>query len=97
MTKAEQSHLNRVANIGCIVCRIHLNVFSPCHIHHIRHGMGMGQRNSNYNVIGLCPPHHQTGGHGVAFHAGKEAFEENFGTELELQERLNELLAVGVL
>ena len=57
----------------------------------------MGQRNNNYNVIGLCPPHHQTGGHGVAFHAGKEAFEENFGTELELQERLNEFLAVGVL
>lgn len=92
MTKAEQSYLNSVASIGCIVCRIHLKVYSPAQIHHIRHGMGMGQRNSNFNVLPLCPPHHQTGGHGVAFHAGRKAFEENFGTELELKAMVDELV-----
>lgn len=96
MTKAEQAHLNAVSNLGCIVCRLYLGVFSPCHIHHIRQGMGMGQRNTNYMVLGLCPPHHQTGGYGVAFHAGKKAFEENFGNELELWEKQNELLGVSV-
>jgi hypothetical protein len=38
-------------------------------------------------VLGLCPPHHRIGGHGVAYHAGPETWEENFGTERELLEQ----------
>lgn len=81
MTKAEKEHLNKIASLGCIICRM------PCEIHHLRHGMGMGQRNSHFNAIGLCPNHHRTGGYGVAFHAGKKAFEKKFGTEIELLEK----------
>lgn len=86
MTKAEKLHLSRVADLGCIICH------QPAEIHHLRTGMGMAQRNSNFNVIPLCPLHHRTGGYGTAFHAGKKAFEQNFGSELDLLTRVEKLL-----
>ena len=86
MTKSERQHLSKVAELGCIICRM------PAEIHHARHGMGMGQRNSHFNAIPLCPNHHRTGGHGVAIHAGQKTFEANFGTELELLEKVKERL-----
>jgi hypothetical protein len=82
LTKAEKQHYARLTEIGCLLC------FQPAEIHHIRHGMGMGQRNDYLNTIPLCPSHHRTGGYGVAYHAGRVAFEQNFGTELELLEKL---------
>lgn len=33
-----------------------------------------------------------TGGHGIAFHAGKQAFESKYGTERELLAQVNQLL-----
>lgn len=86
MTKSEKLHLSRVADLGCIICH------QPAEIHHLRTGMGMAQRNSNFNVIPLCPLHHRTGGYGTAFHAGRKAFEQNFGTEEELLKRVKGLL-----
>ena len=86
MTKAEKLHLTLVAELGCIICH------QPAEIHHLRTGMGMGQRNTNFNVIPLCPLHHRTGGYGTAFHAGRKAFEQNFGTEEELLKRVKGLL-----
>ena len=82
-TKQEREHLSAVAEQGCILCA-HLGYGkTPAEIHHLRRGMGMGQRNSNYNVIGLCPEHHRgaTGYHGL----GRRAFERTYGvTELDL-------------
>jgi hypothetical protein len=92
MTKAEKLHLSRVAEFGCIVCR-NLNYgFSQAEIHHLRYGVGAGQRNNHYNTIPLCPAHHRIGGHGTAIHAGKLAFEAKFGTERELWFQVNGLL-----
>lgn len=83
MKKAERAHLNRISEQGCVLCR-HLGYGrTAAEIHHLRHGMGMGQRNSNMNVIPLCPEHHRgrTGYHGM----GRRAFEREYGvTELEL-------------
>lgn len=93
-TKAEKEHLNALAELGCIVC---LNLGygkSPAEIHHIRHGVGMGQRNNHKNAIPLCHKHHRTGGYGVALHAGQKAFEDNYGTESELLECVNKLLNI---
>jgi len=84
MTKAEKKYLNRIAELGCIICAM------PAEIHHLRTGAGMGMKSKD--VIALCPNHHRNGGHGVAIHAGRLAFEANFGTELELLERLRKLL-----
>jgi len=92
MTKQERIHLDRVARLGCIVCRDLGYDDSPAEIHHPRALAGMGQRASHYDAIGLCPAHHRTGGYGVAIHAGQKAWEAKFGTELELLEKVRALL-----
>ena len=56
--------------------------------------MGMGLRAPNTMVLPLCPYHHRNGGHGVAIHAGKKTWEEKFGTELELIQKVNQMLNV---
>lgn len=91
-TKKEKEYFEKLTEFGCVVCKKHLGVYSPASIHHIRKGMGIGQRNTTENCLPLCPAHHQNGGHGVAFHAGPKAFEEKFGTELELLEWMKEHL-----
>lgn len=92
MTKQERAHLDRVARLGCCVCRGLGYDDSPAEIHHPRALAGMGQRASHFDAIPLCPTHHRTGGHGVAIHAGQKAWEANFGTELELLEQTRELI-----
>ena len=91
-TAAERKHLAALANLGCIVCRNIGHYGTHPEIHHLRTGMGTGQRNSHYNAIPLCHVHHRTGNYGTAFHAGQAAFEKNFGTELELWAQVQELL-----
>ena len=54
----------------------------------------MGKRASNHEVIALCPNHHRHGGHGVAVHAGRKAFEARYGTEKELLEQTRRELGV---
>lgn len=92
-TKAEKHHMNKVAALGCIACQINGIEDSPSEIHHIREGMGMGQRNSHYKTIPLCAQHHR---HGVnAIHQSKTLFTQEFGTELELLEMVNEQLGIA--
>lgn len=91
-TKAEKAYLNRLVEMGCIVCKNLGYGASPAHVHHIRTGIGMGQRASNYDTIPLCPTHHQHGGIGVAIHAGQKTWEALYGTELELLKQTKEEL-----
>lgn len=92
-TKAEKKHLDAVAQVGCIVCKMNGYDDTPAEIHHIRDGVGIGQRSSNYDCIPLCPIHHRTGGHGeIGFHQAPRSFESRYGTEQELLEMVNELL-----
>jgi hypothetical protein len=86
-------NLDEIAQQGCIVCRVFLGVYTDAHIHHLRCDVGMGQKSKR--VIPLCPEHHQHGGYGVAFHAGKKAFEDNFCTEEQLWELSQEILHNG--
>ncbi len=81
-TKAERHHMNKVAALGCIACRVIGYEDTPAELHHIRAGAGAGQRGSHYRVIPLCATHHRTGPD--AFHQSKEVFEKHFGTEEEL-------------
>lgn len=58
MTASDKRRLNRVAELGCAICR-RLNLGpTPAQIHHPRAGMGMGQRASHSIAIGLCHLHH---------------------------------------
>jgi hypothetical protein len=50
--KKEAQYLSKVADIGCIICYRAGYSGTPAEIHHIRGlGLGMGVRNSHYNVI----------------------------------------------
>lgn len=94
-TKTDKKYLECISELGCIVC---LNLGyegTPCEIHHIRSGQGAGQRADDTEVIGLCHPHHRTGGYGIAFHAGKRAWEEKHGTERELLAQTKTLLGIS--
>jgi hypothetical protein len=84
MKSKERAYMSAVASLGCCVCHNQGTPDSPAAIHHIRHGAGMSERSSNYLVIPLCGPHHQTGGHGVAIHAGRETWEGIYGNEMQL-------------
>lgn len=90
-SKKEKEHMDRVASLGCIVCRNHGFMDMPAEIHHIGNGT-MGKRASNFDVIPLCHIHHRTGNNGVAVHAGRKSFEANFGTEKGLLKQVKELL-----
>lgn len=86
-TKDEKTHLNRVAELGCIVCYRQGNAGTPAEIHHLRAGAGMGERSSYFRTLPLCRIHHRQGGHGeIGFHQAPRSFEERYGTEKELLE-----------
>lgn len=59
-TRAEEQHLERVASVGCVVCRRLGRGYVACHVHHIAEG---SSKRSHFAVVGLCPSHH-TGAEG---------------------------------
>jgi len=77
VTKAEKKHMQKVAELGCAVCRRLGYAGTPAELHHPRRGTGMGQRASHFDVIPLCPEHHRgnTGIHGL----GTKGFEKHYG------------------
>lgn len=58
MTKAEKQYMDRVASLGCFMCHQLGHGHIDAQIHHLREGMGMAQRNSNYVTVPLCDRHH---------------------------------------
>ena len=74
------SHMERIASLGCVVCRRIFGVmYSPAEVHHI----GDSSDRSNWLTIPLCTEHHRgsTGFHGL----GQRAFERTYKTsELKL-------------
>lgn len=95
MKKAERDHRNKVAALGCIVCLNQGHTDTPACLHHIRNGRGMSQRASEFEVIPLCPIHHQHGGYGIAIHAGQATWEAIHGTERGLLAQVLELLNIA--
>jgi hypothetical protein len=93
-TKQESEHRARVAALGCIACRNSGLGETPAGIHHLRDKTGVGRRASHFEVIPLCGPHHQTGGYGVAYHAGPEIWEQKYGTQRELLEQVRRELGI---
>jgi len=82
-TIAEKKHMDRVADLGCAVCRRQGYEGTPAELHHPRAGTGAGRRASHMDVIPLCPEHHRgkTGLHGL----GTKGFVKHYGyTEADL-------------
>lgn len=93
-TAEDRRHMDRVAQLGCIVCR-RLGVFTPLvELHHPRKGTGMGQRAAHEDVLPLCYEHHRgnTGVHGL----GTKGFAKHYGfDEAELLEDVREALVMS--
>lgn len=82
-----REYMGRVSQLPCAICGIH-----GVHVHHIRTGIGMGHRASDFDTLPLSPEHHQgmTGIHGMC----RKAFERHHGiTELQLLQQTKEALA----
>ena len=74
-------HKRRVAEAGCELCR------SPANLHHLRTGVGMGQKSDDWSIIPLCHYPHQSGPMGEAGPAGTRAGQSIHGTEAEIYVR----------
>ena len=91
-TIAERAYMSKVAELGCVICRMMGYGPTPAEVHHQRTGVGAGRRAANDRVIPLCPEHHRgnTGLHGL----GRKAFERMYQvTEVELVEQTRKLVS----
>lgn len=82
-----REYMGKVAQLPCAICGVY-----GVHVHHIRTGIGIGRRASNFDTLPLCPEHHQgkSGIHGM----GRKAWELHHGiTELQLLKQTKERLA----
>ena len=87
-TKAERQRYQKLADLGCILCRFLGFGETKGHIHHIRR---LGMKRANAPTICLCHEHHvgNTGVHGM----GKKAFAAHYGvSEEDLLEQTEKLL-----
>ena len=90
-TKEEKAYHDRLCSIvGCIICLLSGIKNHHCSIHHCH---GRTKPNAQWFVLPLCGAHHQTGGRGVAFHAGKAIWEKKFGTQKFLKQLCDAILA----
>ena len=73
-SKASKRHFDRVSALGCVLCRLILDLRTPAEIHHVFDSAAR----SDYLVVPLCPEHHRgkTGFHGL----GQRAFEMRYKT-----------------
>jgi len=92
-TAAEKRHMQKVAEMGCIVCsHIYGHQDTPAQVHHARARHGWG-RTSHLMTIPLCVEHHtgKTGVHSM----GRDEFEQMHGySEFRLLEIVQEKLGV---
>jgi hypothetical protein len=88
-TKDEKIALNKIAELGCILCSEILGITgTSAELHHVRR---YGAKRSASPVLPLCPEHHRgnNGVHGL----GTKGFESKWGVTYEaLLERVNEKL-----
>ena len=90
-TASESRHMDKVSQLGCVVCYKQGFRFVPAEIHHTE---GKTKEESHFKVLTLCYEHHR-GGRGeepISRQPWKRRFEKAYGTEEELLELVEELL-----
>jgi hypothetical protein len=93
-TVAEKAWLDAITAVGCIACMLDGHPDTPGEVHHL---LRAGRRVGHLHSICLCPGHHRdgTGVPGlVARHPYKARFEERYGSEASLLERMREIVAM---
>ncbi len=89
--KAEKQHMDRVSQLGCIVCRQQGKGRVPCEIHHVD---GKTKPDAHFKVLPLCFEHHRMGSdkEPISRHPYKARFVATYGTESDLLELVVKLL-----
>ena len=87
--KADKQWFDSICELGCVVCRNEFEVFSPACPHHID---GRTKPGAHRKTIPLCSAHHQTGGYGVAIHAGKAEWEKMYGNQYDLLKQVEGMI-----
>lgn len=66
-TAAEQRHMDRVSQLGCVVCKRsgEWTHRMPVELHHVAEG---SSKRSNFAVVPLCRAHHDPHRTGSGFH-----------------------------
>ena len=93
--KNKNCRKEKVAELGCIVCRLLFDVKTPANVHHLT-GLkyrSTGKKASDEHIIPLCYHHHQ-GTFGIHTLGTKE-WERHFGTQEDLLEIVNDYLAIS--
>lgn len=83
-TADEQRYMDAATRLGCIVCCLHHDTYSPATVHHID---GKTKPGAHFRSIPLCYLHHQGGAdcaEYVSRHPYKKRFEVRYGSEHHL-------------
>jgi hypothetical protein len=93
-TKHEKKSLNKIANLGCILCSEVLGFEgSQAELHHVRR---YGNVRSASPVLALCPEHHRNGNDSI-HRMGVKGFEKKWGISCEkLLERQSKKLGEDI-
>jgi hypothetical protein len=94
LTKADKDRGVKLRELGCIVCLLELQIFTPTAIHHID---GKTKPRCHQKTIGLCGRHHQVPDNEKPprwfnFHGKRMEFELTYGTEDYLLSETNRLI-----
>jgi hypothetical protein len=102
-TVEEQKRMDKLSEMGCIVCRLSFGAFMPNEIQHLTSG---GRRKGHMFTIPLCEWHHRgvtkngltpeymTSIYGPSFANSRKDFEKTFGSEEYLLAETNKWLGV---
>lgn len=90
--KEEKIWMSKIIEQGCIVCRLEHDVYTPAEVHHID---GKVKPQAHLKTLALCPNHHRMGLNNeliVSRHPYKAEFVKRYGTEIELLNKLKDLV-----
>ena len=91
-TKLEKKWMDSLSELGCIVCKLHMDCYSPAEIHHIQ---GSRKPGCHLSTLPLCYRHHREGVKNdlyVSRHPFKTEFVKRYGTEMYLLQKVKEFL-----
>jgi hypothetical protein len=89
-TKSEKNALNKIAELGCILCSEVLGIEgTPAELHHVRR---YGAKRATSPILPLCPEHHRLGNDSL-HHLGIDGFHRKWQISCEeLLERVSQKL-----
>jgi hypothetical protein len=93
-TKNEKIALNKIAELGCILCSEVLGIEgTPAELHHVRR---YGAKRATSPILPLCPEHHRLGNDSL-HSLGVCRFESQWNTSCAfLLERVSQKLGKGI-